>query len=393
MKMSEKKAVMIGAGNIGRGFIGQIFHDSGYEVVFIDINTVVIDKLNKDKAYNLILTDGENKETHIIDNVRAINGKDSVLVVQELVECDIAATAVGKNALRFVVQNLANGIKERNKQRSDCPLNLLICENIHNARDFLYNLLLPFFSSNERPILDAVGLVETTIGRMVPVPTDEMRTKDPTAILAEPYCRIPVNTRAFKGEPPKLLYTESFEPFQFFEEKKLYIHNLGHAICAYLGSLRGHKYIWQAAEDPVVRGITQTAMGRVADAIAEAYNYDCNELHDFTGVLLRRFCNRMLEDTVSRVGQDPLRKLAAGDRIMGAIDRCKAQGIPYDELLLGMTAALRFYNKGDPSAALMQQMLTEKGVQGFLSEYCTLSAEDIRVVDMLYKAIDLVHAA
>ena len=38
-----KKAVMYGAGNIGRGFIGQVLHDSGYEVVFIDVNTAVLD--------------------------------------------------------------------------------------------------------------------------------------------------------------------------------------------------------------------------------------------------------------------------------------------------------------------------------------------------------------
>ena len=40
-----KKAVMYGAGNIGRGFIGQLFSLSGYEVVFLDINAKVIDKI------------------------------------------------------------------------------------------------------------------------------------------------------------------------------------------------------------------------------------------------------------------------------------------------------------------------------------------------------------
>ena len=39
-----KKAVMYGAGNIGRGFIGQLFSQSGYEEAYIDINPVNIER-------------------------------------------------------------------------------------------------------------------------------------------------------------------------------------------------------------------------------------------------------------------------------------------------------------------------------------------------------------
>ena len=50
-----KTAVMYGAGNIGRGFIGQVLHDSGYEVAFIDVNMEVVDALSfivhADSAY------------------------------------------------------------------------------------------------------------------------------------------------------------------------------------------------------------------------------------------------------------------------------------------------------------------------------------------------------
>ena len=46
-----KKFVMYGAGNIGRGFIGQVFSDAGYQVGFVDINKEVIGKLNSDNEY------------------------------------------------------------------------------------------------------------------------------------------------------------------------------------------------------------------------------------------------------------------------------------------------------------------------------------------------------
>ena len=40
------KAVMYGAGNIGRGFIGQLLSQSGYHVDFIDVAPAVIEQLN-----------------------------------------------------------------------------------------------------------------------------------------------------------------------------------------------------------------------------------------------------------------------------------------------------------------------------------------------------------
>ena len=61
-----KTAVMYGAGNIGRGFIGQVLHDSGYEVAFIDVNMEVVDALNARKAYTQLIVD-EIRVRHCFD--------------------------------------------------------------------------------------------------------------------------------------------------------------------------------------------------------------------------------------------------------------------------------------------------------------------------------------
>src|SRR5690606_994685 len=38
-------AALFGAGNIGRGFIGLLLHEAGYEVVFADVNAALIGEL------------------------------------------------------------------------------------------------------------------------------------------------------------------------------------------------------------------------------------------------------------------------------------------------------------------------------------------------------------
>ena len=53
------KALHFGGGNIGRGFIGKILAEAGYEVVFADINMTVIDRLNRDHTYRVHVVGGE----------------------------------------------------------------------------------------------------------------------------------------------------------------------------------------------------------------------------------------------------------------------------------------------------------------------------------------------
>ena len=73
-----------------------------------------------------------------------------------------------------------------------------------------------------------------------------------------------------------------------------------------------------------------------------------------------------------------MRKLAPGDRLMGAIDLCIEQGTDYYPILSGVAAALRFDLPDDPSAAILQKQLSELGTTAFLTEVCKLSELDAK---------------
>ena len=96
-----QKAVIYGAGNIGRGFIGQVFHDSGYEVVFIDINRTIIDALNFRGGYTLRVVGNDGDSDTFIDNVRGIDGRDAEAVADAIGGADLMATAIGVPILQY----------------------------------------------------------------------------------------------------------------------------------------------------------------------------------------------------------------------------------------------------------------------------------------------------
>ncbi|MGV3724844.1 MAG: mannitol-1-phosphate 5-dehydrogenase, partial [Actinomycetota bacterium] len=60
--------VQFGAGNIGRGFMGQLFTEAGFEVVFVDVVPEVVSALNQRREYPLRLAGPDRFETLTIKN-------------------------------------------------------------------------------------------------------------------------------------------------------------------------------------------------------------------------------------------------------------------------------------------------------------------------------------
>jgi len=335
MTKKRKPAVMYGAGNIGRGFIGQVFADSGYEVVFIDINPVIVDALNERGAYTQVVVENEGSQSREITGVRAVYGNDRNKVVEEIAACEIMAVSVGTIALPLIAPVIADGLAKR-----ICPLNILVCENLSQAPAILRG----FISDNlkNKAILSNIGFVGTSIGRMVPVMPKEQSKKDPTLILVEKFCTLPIDRDAIIQPLPELQHTIPCSPFALEEGKKLFIHNMGHAIVAYLGAEKGYEYIWQAVEDKEIYNCVRQAMTATSQALAKKYNCDLPELISYMEDLLLRFGNKRLGDTIARVGSDPMRKLAPNDRLLGAVSLCKEQGIDHSPILPGIDAALKY---------------------------------------------------
>lgn len=131
---------MYGAGNIGRGFIGKTFSDSGYEVVFIDINSTVIDRLNADREYPVTIAAAEGYYDEEVQHVRGVNGMNMEELAEEIATADVMATAVGVNILPRVAAPIAKGLELRWQRGVENPLNIIICENMLDADRYMEKL-------------------------------------------------------------------------------------------------------------------------------------------------------------------------------------------------------------------------------------------------------------
>ncbi|MCX7847939.1 MAG: mannitol-1-phosphate 5-dehydrogenase [bacterium] len=331
--------VHFGAGNIGRSLVAPLFRAAGYEVLCIDTADEVVAALNARDSYRVVIKDtlpvGVPNVIEVT-GVRALHGSDTTAVAAAVANADLCSTAVGPAALPSVARSLAAGIVRRT-----APLNVILCENVRHGATLMRRSLQTYLDASA---LAQVGLVETSIGKMVPIMPADVRARDPLEVWAEAYNEIIADADGFIGRPPEVPGLVLKHHFAAYVDRKLFVHNLGHAATAYFGFLAGARYIWEAIEVPHVRARVEEAMKVSARALHAQYHYELawEELQNYLDDLLRRFANRALGDTVFRVGRDLPRKLAPDDRCVGAVRLVCAHGGDPAPLCAVIAAALHF---------------------------------------------------
>jgi mannitol-1-phosphate 5-dehydrogenase len=346
------KLVQFGAGNIGRSFIGQVFSKAGWEVAFVDVDPRITGLLNERKQYTVaIKREGKPDELRTIGPVRAVDGRNPDEVAAELATADIAATSVGKNALPKVLPNIAKGLKERRRLYGDRPLDIILAENDRDAPELFHKVLSEQLGP-DYPLDKLAGIVETSIGKMVPIMKAADLEADPLLLFAEEYETLIVDAKGFRGPLPKVPALHPVDPIAAYVDRKLFVHNLGHAASAYFGWIAAKK-AGKAGPNltlpavlalPEVEDKARKAMNQSADALVKEYpgSYSRKDLADHIEDLIFRFKNTALGDTVHRVGRDLGRKLSRSDRVAGAMLLCAKHGLPIDAITAVYRAALDF---------------------------------------------------
>lgn len=334
-RVKQRKVVVFGAGSVGRGFIGELFCAAGWQVTFVDAAAEIVDALAAEGSYPHVTVSGDRTQRAVVGPVAALNARNLGQVLTVVVGADLVVTCVGSRALPKVMDTVALAVAQR-VEHGMAPLDILLAENLHDGSTIVREMLASRLPGVAQSTLDAqVGVMESSIGRMIPVP-DPIHSVAPTAIWVEPYRLLPYDAAAGRGEPLNVpgLIADPTVPFAFYADRKLYVHNMGHFLCGLLARTAGHRLLWEGVDDPQIRYITRAAMIESCTGLAARYNRPLAPLVDHVDDLLHRFGNRALGDPVERVIRDPGRKMASDDRVMGAFSLAVESGTPSRHLSL-----------------------------------------------------------
>ncbi|TVR74882.1 MAG: mannitol-1-phosphate 5-dehydrogenase [Marinilabiliales bacterium] len=350
--MKHGKIVVFGAGKIGRSFIGQLFGTSGYEVVFVDTDSQLVENLNRYGRYKVIARSDEGDSAILIGNVRGIHADDKETVIEELSAAEISAVSVGQTGLPHVAPLIAQALILRREKSGDRPLDIILAENMRNAGRFMAEQLISHLS-HDYPLDKLVGLVETSIGKMAPFDTGTgaggQHGEASLLVVAEPYNSLIVDRSAFLNPVPAISGLEPKENIRAWVDRKLFIHNLGHSSAAYLGyqEFPDAVYLYEVLDDGKLLNTVRSTMLQSAAILMALHpgEFSSGELTGHIDDLLHRFRNRALRDTLFRAGCDLFRKLGPDDRLIAPLKAAIKLGKEHDLILNAVIAAVSFRAK------------------------------------------------
>ncbi|KTS90869.1 mannitol-1-phosphate 5-dehydrogenase [Microbacterium testaceum] len=354
------KAVHFGAGNIGRGFVGLLLHEGGYDLVFSDVSAALVSAINDASSYTVheVGEGGVDKE---VTNFRAIDSSvDAEALVDEIATADVVTTAVGPTILKFVAPHIVAGLALRDPALA--PLQVMACENAIGATDQLREHMVELAGESWDALASRAVFANTAVDRIVPA-----QAQGGVDVTVEPFYEWAIERPPFGDTPPHIPGAHFVDDLEPYIERKLFTVNTGHATTAYFGAQAGIDRISDALADPTIAAKVEAALEETSALLVEKHELDADVQGEYRATILRRFRNAALPDTVWRVGRQPLRKLSRHERFVGPAAEAVERGLPVDALVAAMAAALEFRDAEDVQAVDLQRMLRDLDAEAFTS--------------------------
>ncbi|MGM7668174.1 mannitol-1-phosphate 5-dehydrogenase [Microbacterium sp. A93] len=361
------KAVHFGAGNIGRGFVGLLLHEGGYELVFSDVADALVDAINNVGSYT-VHEAGPGGIDRVVTGFRAVNSKnDPDEVAAEVATADVVTCAVGPTVLRFIAPAIVAGLARRSPDLA--PLTIMACENAIGATDQLRAEIEKI--AEDPSLLARAVFANTAVDRIVPAQPEGGGVN----VTVEPYFEWAIEAGPFNGDLPSIPGAHFVDDLGPYIERKLFTVNTGHAATAYFGAQAGHERISDALADPTIADKVGAALEETSAVLVAVHGLDPAELAEYRAKILERFRNPSLVDTVQRVGRQPLRKLSRHERFIGPAVQAAERGLSTTALVEAVAAAVAFDDPSDEQSVEMQRMLRSEDADVLTSTVTGLEPE------------------
>ena len=292
-----KTALHFGAGNIGRGFITPILQENGYDVVLVDVDSDLVNKLNTDQEYSVNFI-GSSKESTRVSNIKALNLSDSSEIQSLISNCDFVSTSVGPQYVNSVLDLISNLDLLKS-------INFVAFENKYRASTTAKNEL----DINNKNIT----FIDVVIDKIVP-----LQSKDSLDVYVEEYGSIVFDKEGPLPLKPSDVIKQGEYDYEF--KKKLWMLNGLHLCLAYYGLSEKYQYMHELYQNDASKAFIDQISLEILESLFLLGKEEIEELTKFKNTINERFSNPEIKDQLFRVARNPAIKFSYNERFQEPLD-------------------------------------------------------------------------
>lgn len=238
------------------------------------------------------------------------------------------------------------------------PFTILCCDNLpangRTVRRVILRMATLADPALGRALETSLAAPCTMVDRIVPATTDADRAsiaarfgvQDAWPVMAEPFSQWVIEDNFPLGRPAwekvGVQFASDVAPF---EHMKLRMLNGSHSALAYLGSLAGHMYVSDAANDPAFARYLAGLWREIAPAVPPPPGQD---VIAYANALLARFRNTAIRHKLTQIAMDGSQKVP--QRWLGSVRELKAQGKPQPHLIAAVAGFAAYYGRQGEAA-------------------------------------------
>lgn len=374
-----KNALIIGAGNIGRGVLGLLLDNSQYNLEFYDVDFDKMKDLESKGSYSVFVAE-EEPIKHCISNFKVV--KDGELE-DAIYRNNMIFCCVYEGAFPSIAKTLAKSIQRKHIEGAE-DMNVMLCVNSLRAPQIFTNLVEEELNNNleyREYFSNHVGINQVMVlSAGLPI-SDDFSKEDPFSVMITPNPHIEIDGNSFKGEKPAIKNIEFVSNAEGRIYRKVYVGNMRHTMAAFMGANKGYTFIYEAQKNPDIYKCIVGAFNESHQAIKSEYTFDQDEDKSWENYMNDKLTQE-IKDPIERVTANPIIKLSNNERFIGPAKLCLQHNIIPFYICMGIAYGISYLIKNDPS----------KNLKHVLEEICELNSEkDYILYQLIQKQYELIQ--
>ena len=357
-----KNVIIVGAGRLGKGFMGETFYNAGWKITFLDNDPRVIQELNRTHTYEVSVHTTKRVFTNTIKNYDAYLVDDYEHVLKAFLKADLLMLPLYPSDFPAAANELAVYFNQQFKVDPTAKKTLICLTN----KNHLINQITQDFRSHladdeVRNWFDQNVVIRDSIVRRSTDADSNYATKLVTTAVASLIIQGPVYS-----DFSDVKWLDVRDNVEMLKDIKVFTINGPHATTAYEGYLQGYDDIAKAETDEKVHQLVQGVHDETIEAVLYEYPVTRDQIRELEYLPAAK---DEMSDSIYRVGFDPIRKVGKNDRLMGVINLCEKYHLPYTAHVKALTAAFAYDEPRDSQAMKIQADIKEMGITKTISKY------------------------